>query len=55
LTPGFSIGVDYDNIGLELKAFANKDFIVRQQTFRTDFNVVSLVFKYRLIDLKINR
>ena len=55
LTPGFSIGVDYDNIGLELKAFANKDFIVRQQTFRTDFNVISLGFKYRLVDVKINR
>jgi len=55
LTPGFSLGVDYDNIGLELKAFANRDFIVRQQTFRTDFNVISLGLKYRLVDLKINR
>jgi hypothetical protein len=55
LTPGFSIGTDYNNIGLELKAFANRDFIVRQQTVRTDFNVVSLSIKYRLVDLKINR
>jgi hypothetical protein len=55
ITPGFSLGVDYKNMGLELKAFANRDFLVRQQTFRTDFNVISLGFKYRLIDLKINR
>lgn len=55
LTPGFSIGFDYNNMGFELKAFANRDFLVRQQTFNTDFNVVSLEFKYRLVDLKINR
>lgn len=55
LTPGFSIGTNYNNIGLELKAFVNRDLLVRQQTFRTDFNVVSLGFKYRLVDLKINR
>lgn len=55
LTPGFSIGADYSNFGLELKAFGNRDFIVRQQTFRTDYNVISLGFKYRLVDLKSNR
>lgn len=55
LTPGFSIGVDYNNFGLELKAFGNRDFIVRQQTFSTDFYVFSLGLKYKLVDLKINR
>lgn len=55
LTPGFSVGIDYNDIGFELKAFANRDFLVRQQTFRTDFSVLSLGLKYRLVDLKINR
>lgn len=52
LTPGFSIGVDYNNMGLELKAFVNRDLLVRQQTFKTDFNVISLGFKYRLVDFR---
>lgn len=55
IVPGVGIGIDYKNFGLELKAIANRDFIVRQQTFDTNFNVVSLNLKYKFIDLKINR
>lgn len=55
IAPGVGIGVDYNNFGLELKAIVNRDFLLRQQTFDTNFNVVSLNLKYKFVDLKINR
>jgi hypothetical protein len=55
IVPGVGIGVDYKNFGLEFKAIANRDFLVRQQTFNTNFNTVSINLKYQFVDLKINR
>ncbi len=51
---GFGIGVDYNNLGIELKYTGTQDFF-KYKLWYANYNVISLGFKYRLVDLKTNR
>lgn len=52
---GLGIGADYNNLGIELKYTGNQYFLKQYTVWYSQFNVISLGFKYRLLDLKINR
>jgi hypothetical protein len=52
---GIGIGVDYNNLGVELKYTGGQNFLEQYTVWYSEFNIISLGFKYRLIDLKINR
>lgn len=50
-----SIGADYNKLGIELKYTAGQNFLKEHTAWSSEFDVFSLAFKYRLVDLKINR
>lgn len=52
---GFGLGADYNNLGVELKYTGGQNFLKKYTVWNSEFNVFSLAFKYRLVDLKTNR
>jgi hypothetical protein len=52
---GIGIGADYNNLGIELKYTGGQNFLKKHTIWDSEFTVISLGLKYRLIDLKINR
>lgn len=52
---GLGIGADYKNLGLELKYTGGQNFLKKYTVWYSNFTVISLGIKYRLVDLKTNR
>lgn len=52
---GIGIGADYNNLGVELKYTGGQNFLKKYTFWYSNFNVISLGLKYRLVNLKTNR
>jgi hypothetical protein len=52
---GLGIGADYNNLGVELKYSTGLNFLKNHTVWYSNFTVISLGLKYRLVDLKTNR
>ncbi len=49
------LGLEYEKLSMELRGYENRNLLEKYNTRGTDFKGFSLFFKYKFVDLKLNK